>query len=336
MRTVITVDETRETIPFFGSTAASKAGGVHRRHRRRAQSKRGECAVEDSRRAATAVAVSPRRPRPGAGAADDPVRCRKLLLRPLATDDVIRAAARATDMAADDPALAEAANAGEGSVGRTLALLGGNALKLQQARPRCWRPCPRSIRVSSMHSGTPLASATAWRWRLSSMASSAGSASACAATATPMRTFRALHGWRRYGKRSPAPRAIPQTTISSESPLFSRCFRCSRTRHARSSIDLTTRPFPATKEFVVATRKKSSKKKRARKTVAAQRRSVSKRLPRKDEDNQGGEEGGQEDCKEAGEEGSQEARQEIGEEGQGSQSNPCNRSRRRRLLHQSQ
>src|SRR5262245_11297820 len=53
--------------------------------------------------------------------------------------------------------------------------------------------------------------------------------------AMPMRTCPALHGWRRYGKRSPARRAIPQTTISSESPLFSRCFRCSRKRHAKQA-----------------------------------------------------------------------------------------------------
>jgi len=59
-------------------------------------------------------------------------RCRKLLLRPLATDDVVRAAAIATGIAADDPALLEAAAASEGSVGRALSLLGGDALKLQQ------------------------------------------------------------------------------------------------------------------------------------------------------------------------------------------------------------
>ena len=59
-------------------------------------------------------------------------RCRKLPLRPLAVDDVIRAAAAATDIAADDPALAEAASAAEGSVARALTLLGGDALKLQQ------------------------------------------------------------------------------------------------------------------------------------------------------------------------------------------------------------
>ena len=59
-------------------------------------------------------------------------RCRKLPLRPLAVDDVIRAAAAATDIEADDPALSEVAIAAEGSVARALTLLGGDALKLQQ------------------------------------------------------------------------------------------------------------------------------------------------------------------------------------------------------------
>jgi DNA polymerase-3 subunit delta' len=59
-------------------------------------------------------------------------RCRKLPLRPLSTDDVTRAAMRATDIAADDLALTEAASASEGSVSRALTLLGGDALKLQQ------------------------------------------------------------------------------------------------------------------------------------------------------------------------------------------------------------
>ena len=39
---------------------------------------------------------------------------------------------RPTDIATDDPALAEAAEAAEGSVSRALTLLGGDALKLQQ------------------------------------------------------------------------------------------------------------------------------------------------------------------------------------------------------------
>src|SRR6202000_3265952 len=59
-------------------------------------------------------------------------RCRKLMLRPLAVPDVIAAAAAATGIAADDPALAEAAEAFAGSVSRALTLLGADALKLHQ------------------------------------------------------------------------------------------------------------------------------------------------------------------------------------------------------------
>jgi DNA polymerase III subunit delta' len=55
----------------------------------------------------------------------------------------MRAAASATDIAADDPALAEAAAASEGSVGRALNLLGGDALKLQQRTAAMLATLPR-------------------------------------------------------------------------------------------------------------------------------------------------------------------------------------------------
>src|SRR5262249_39091060 len=70
-------------------------------------------------------------------------RCRKLLLRPLAIDDVMRAASLAADLAPDDPALTEAAEAAEGSVARALTLLGGDALKLQQRTPALLGTLPR-------------------------------------------------------------------------------------------------------------------------------------------------------------------------------------------------
>ncbi|HKU09445.1 MAG TPA: DNA polymerase III subunit delta' [Bradyrhizobium sp.] len=133
LRTVITVDETRETISFFGSTAAVEGWRV--------------CIVDTvdelNPNAANAllkileeppqqslfllVSHAPARVLPTILS-----RCRKLPLRPLATDDVIRAAVAASDLDADDPALREAAAASEGSVSHTLTLLGGNALKLQQ------------------------------------------------------------------------------------------------------------------------------------------------------------------------------------------------------------
>src|SRR6478609_6773431 len=133
MRTVIAVDQTRETISFFGSTAAVDGWRV--------------CIVDTvdelNPNAANAllkvleeppqqslfllVSHAPARVLPTILS-----RCRKLLLRPLATDDVIRAAALAANKATDDPALVEAAEAAEGSVARALTLLGGDAIKLQQ------------------------------------------------------------------------------------------------------------------------------------------------------------------------------------------------------------
>jgi len=133
LRTVITVDETRETISFFGSTAAVEGWRV--------------CIVDTvdelNPNAANAllkileeppqqslfllISHAPARVLPTILS-----RCRKLPMRPLATDDVIRAAAQAISRPADDPALAEAAAAAEGSVAHALTLLGGEALKLQQ------------------------------------------------------------------------------------------------------------------------------------------------------------------------------------------------------------
>jgi DNA polymerase-3 subunit delta' len=144
LRTVITVDETRETISFFGSTAAVEGWRV--------------CIVDTvdelNANAANAllkvleeppqqslfllVSHAPARVLPTILS-----RCRKLLLRPLATDDVVHAAARAADRAVDDPALLEAAEASEGSVSRALTLLGGDAIKLHQKTAALLATLPR-------------------------------------------------------------------------------------------------------------------------------------------------------------------------------------------------
>ena len=133
LRTVITVDETRETIPFFGSTAAVAGWRV--------------CIVDTvdelNPNAANAllkileeppqqslfllVSHAPARVLPTILS-----RCRKLMLRPLATSDVIGAAAQAASIVIDDPALGEAAEAADGSVARALAFLDGDALELRQ------------------------------------------------------------------------------------------------------------------------------------------------------------------------------------------------------------
>src|SRR3954453_945652 len=133
MRTVIPVDETRETISFFGSTAAAEGWRV--------------CIVDTvdelNPNAANALLKILEEPpqqslfllvshAPARVLATIQSRCRKLRLRPLATDEVIAAAAAIVGVDPNDPALREAAEASEGSVARALTLLGGDALKLQQ------------------------------------------------------------------------------------------------------------------------------------------------------------------------------------------------------------
>jgi DNA polymerase III subunit delta' len=133
LRTFIIVDQTRETISFFGSTAAVEGWRV--------------CIVDTvdelNPNAANAllkvleeppqqslfllVSHAPARVLPTILS-----RCRKLLLRPLATDDVVHAAAKTANISIDDPALKEAAEASDGSVSRALTLLGGDAIKLHQ------------------------------------------------------------------------------------------------------------------------------------------------------------------------------------------------------------
>src|SRR6202045_4386475 len=119
LRTVITVDETRETISFFGSTAAVEGWRV--------------CIVDtvdelnpNAANALLKVLEEPPRQSLFLLVSHAPARvlptiqsrCRKLPLRPLSTADVIRAAAQAAQIAADDPALIEAAESAEGSVAR--------------------------------------------------------------------------------------------------------------------------------------------------------------------------------------------------------------------------
>ncbi|MFZ0810989.1 DNA polymerase III subunit delta' [Bradyrhizobium sp.] len=131
MRTVITVDETRETIHFFGSTAAAEGWRV--------------CIVDtvdelnpNAANALLKILEEPPRQSlfllvshsPGRVLPTILSRCRRLPLRPLSKADVIQAVSQATRLASDDPSLIEAAEAAEGSVARTLTLLGGDAVKL--------------------------------------------------------------------------------------------------------------------------------------------------------------------------------------------------------------
>jgi DNA polymerase-3 subunit delta' len=133
MRTVITVDETRETIAFFGSTAATDGWRV--------------CIVDTvdelNPNAANALLKTLEEPprqslfllvshAPGRVLPTILSRCRRLILRPLSRGDVIQAASNAADIAGDDPLLSQAADAAEGSVARALTFLGGDGVKLQK------------------------------------------------------------------------------------------------------------------------------------------------------------------------------------------------------------
>ena len=133
MRTVITVEQTRETVGFFGSTAAVEGWRVCIVDTVDELNPNGANALlkilEEPPQQSLFLLLShaPARVLPTIQS-----RCRKLPLRPLSTEDVICAAAQATSRDGDDPALIEAAAASEGSVAHALTLLGGEALKLHQ------------------------------------------------------------------------------------------------------------------------------------------------------------------------------------------------------------
>jgi DNA polymerase-3 subunit delta' len=144
MRTFIIVDQTRETVSFFGSTAAVDGwrvcivDTVDELNPNAANALLKILEEPPQRSLFLLVSHSPARALPTILS-----RCRKLPLRPLATDDVIRAAAKAANIAIDDPALAEAAEAAEGSVVHALTLVGGDALKLHQKTAALLAALPR-------------------------------------------------------------------------------------------------------------------------------------------------------------------------------------------------
>lgn len=134
MRTVITVDESRETIGFFGSTAASVGGWrvcvVDTVDELNANASNALLKILEEPPARSLFLLISHAP--ARVLATIQSRCRKLPLRPLATQDVIQAAAEAAGLTRSDTALAEAADAAEGSVARALTLLGGQSLGLHQ------------------------------------------------------------------------------------------------------------------------------------------------------------------------------------------------------------
>ena len=144
MRQFIVVDQTRETVPFFGSTAAIDGWRVCVVDSVDELNPNGANALlkilEEPPKNSLFFLVShaPARLLPTILS-----RCRKLPLRPITADDVVQAIIHASDRDADDPALIEAADYAEGSVSRALGLLGGDALKLQQRTAALLDTLPR-------------------------------------------------------------------------------------------------------------------------------------------------------------------------------------------------
>lgn len=134
LRTVITVDEVRRSIGFFGRTAAEGGWRI--------------CVVDTADelqypQASNALLKVLEEPPPRALfllASDAPgrllatmrSRCRHLALRPLTAADVASAAGAALGRDAHDAEIAEAATAADGSVARALMLLGGAALSVRE------------------------------------------------------------------------------------------------------------------------------------------------------------------------------------------------------------
>jgi DNA polymerase-3 subunit delta' len=132
LRQDIQVDDVRRTVTFFGSTAGEGGWRVAIVDAVDDLNPSGANALlkileEPPRRAVLLlVSRSAARVLPTMRS-----RCRVLALRPLAADDVARAVAAASGGRSDAPDIAAASAAADGSVGRALALLEGDALELR-------------------------------------------------------------------------------------------------------------------------------------------------------------------------------------------------------------
>ena len=133
LRTVITVDEVRRTIAFFGSTAGEGGWRVC------VVDAADELQYPQGSNALLKVLEEPP-PRslflvvshaPGRLLPTIRSRCRRLTLRPLDAADVAAAAMAALGADADEAALRQAAAAADGSVARAIALSGGPQLALR-------------------------------------------------------------------------------------------------------------------------------------------------------------------------------------------------------------
>lgn len=133
LNTTIRIDQVRRTVSFFGSTAGEGGWRVAIVDSVDELEKEGENALlkilEEPPRRSLLLLVSHT---PGRVLPTIRSRTRHLLLRPLAPEDVARAAALASGRDGADAELREAAAAADGSVARALDLLDGPTLALRR------------------------------------------------------------------------------------------------------------------------------------------------------------------------------------------------------------
>ncbi len=133
LRQDIAVDDVRRSVSFFGSTAGeggwrvAVVDSVDELNSAGANALLKVVEEPPPRALLLLVSHSPGRVMPTIRS-----RCRKLMLRPLPVEDVVRAAAIALGKSADEETMAVAAAAAEGSVSRALMFLEGPALALRQ------------------------------------------------------------------------------------------------------------------------------------------------------------------------------------------------------------
>lgn len=131
--TTIRVDDVRRTVSFFGSTAGEGGWRIAVVDSVDELEKAGENALlkvleePPPRSLLLLISNAPGRVLPTIRS-----RCRLLALRPLATEDVARAAAAVLGRAADDADIRAAAEAASGSVARALLFLEGPALEMRR------------------------------------------------------------------------------------------------------------------------------------------------------------------------------------------------------------
>jgi DNA polymerase-3 subunit delta' len=131
--TEIRVDDVRRTVSFFGSTAGEGGWRIAIVDPVEELNAAGENALlkvleePPPRSLLFLISNAPGRVLPTIRS-----RCRRLMLRPLAADQVARAVAPATGGNAESKEIQEAAAEAEGSVGRALMLLEGDALDLHR------------------------------------------------------------------------------------------------------------------------------------------------------------------------------------------------------------